>query len=484
MFSRITRNTIPALVAVLFFGLAGSAAADFRATRGPKAEGQYIVVFKEGNPARNAALELAASHGANAKRIWENALNGALFTNMNEARARALANNPKVAWVEENGIGGEDVTQNSAPWGLDRIDQQVRPLSTTYNYAFDGNGIHAYVIDSGILNTHTEFGNRATLDYDNVDDDQNGLDCRGHGTHVAGTLGGSTYGVAKGIRLHAVRVLDCNGQGTVDQAIDAVNWVMNNAQLPAVANMSLRYAPSDALDTAVNNASNAGIFFAVSAGNQNLEACSQSPARAAQSFAVAATDSLDTRASFSNFGNCTDIFAPGVGILSAWHTSDSATQTLDGTSMATPHVAAAAALLFDEDSTLTPAQIRQRLIARSTPNVVSSAGTNSPNRLLYSLTLVAGGLPQMPAWLDVQPWMCNGYNDVFWTTADGATSYQLYRSSSSSFTSPVLAYQGTATDYLANVGGTTYFRVRSCGSTGCSAWRYGDQAALKVNGCL
>jgi subtilisin family serine protease len=281
-----------------------------------------------------------------------------------------------------------------------------------------------------------------------------------------------------------VRVLDCNGAGDVGRAINAVNWVINNAQRPAVANMSLRFAPSDTLDAAVNNAVNNGIFFAVSAGNQNLEACSQSPARAAQAVAVMATDSYDSRASFSNFGNCADIFAPGVSILSAWHTGDSATQTLNGTSMAAPHVTGVAALFFDEDSNLTAINVRDRILARSTRNEVSNAGTNSPNRLLYSLTLGAGGLPQMPAYLDVQPWMCNGYNDVFWTNADGAVQHELYMSSSSSFTTQTLVYVGTATDYLANVGGTRYFRIRSCGPTGCSAWRYGDQPAVKANGCL
>ena len=493
MFSINQHKGLWVLLIALFLGAANSAAADFRPTRGPKVEGEYIVVFKgkptrDENAARRAAQELAASHGAEVKRVWESALNGALFTGINEARARALANHPNVAWVQENGIATPAATQSNPVWGLDRIDQQVTPLSASYNYAFDGSGVHVYLIDTGIRDTHDEFGDRATRDLDVVDDGQNGADCWKHGTHVAGILGGSTYGVAKAVRIHSLRIFPCTGGAPIADIIEAVNWVVNNAQFPAVANMSLS-APADAaLDTAVNNAVNAGIFFAVAAGNNDGNACDRSPARAAQAFTVAATNSYDNRAQFtngaSNWGACVELFAPGHNILSAWPTGDSDTFTTSGTSMATPHVAGVAALMLDENPNLTPAQIRDLLIARSTRNVVGYAGTNSPNRLLYALTLGAGGLPQMPAYLDVQPWMCNGYNDVFWTNADGAIQHELAMSSSSSFTTQTVVYVGADTDYLANVGGTRYFRVRSCGTNGCSAWRYGDQAAIKVNGCL
>lgn len=488
MFSINQPKSLWLLLIAIFLGTANVAVADFRPARAPKAQGEYIIVFK-GEPtknekaARGAASELAARHGGNVKRAWDSALNGALLTDLTEAQARALAKNPNVAWVEENGIVTTTATQNNPVWGLDRIDQQTH-LSASYNYSFDGSGVNVYVLDTGILDTHDEFGTRASRDFDARDDGQNGVDCKGHGTHVAGTVGGSTYGVAKNARIRAVRVLGCDGKGTWADVIEGINWVMNNAQFPAVANMSLSGGANDATDTAVNNAVNAGIFFAVAAGNDSQDACNQSPARAAQAFVVGATNSADSRASFSNWGACVDLFAPGVGIQSAWHTGDTDTNTIDGTSMATPHVAGVAALMLDENPNLTPAQIRNLLIARSTLNLVGNPGTNSPNRLLYSLTLGAGGLPQMPALLDVQPWMCNGYNDVAWTNADGATYHQLYQSSSSSFTSPTLAYQGTDTYYLANVGATRYFRIRSCGPTGCSAWRSGDQAAIKVNGCL
>lgn len=496
MFSINQHKGLWALLIVIFLGTANGAAADFRPARGPKAEGQYIVVFKgkptgDVNAARRAAQELAASHGAEVKRVWETALNGALLSGINEARARALANHPNVAWVEEDGLVTPAATQSSPPWGLDRIDQQVTPLSGSYNYAFDGSGVHVYLIDTGIQDTHDEFGDRASRDLDLVDDGQNGADCWQHGTHVAGIIGGSTYGVAKAVRIHSLRVFPCkNVEGSpTSDIIEAVNWVANNAQFPAVANMSLSGGANDAMDTAVNNAVNAGIFFAVAAGNNDGDACDRSPARAAQAFTVAASNSFDNRARFSstqasNWGACVELFAPGLDILSAWPTSDTATFTTSGTSMATPHVAGVAALMLDENPNLTPAQIRDLLLARSTRNVVGYAGTNSPNRLLYALTQGAGGLPQMPDYLDVQPWMCNGYNDVFWTTADGAVQYELAMSSSSSFTTQTVVYVGAGTDYLANVGGTRYFRVRSCGANGCSAWRYGDQAAIKVNGCL
>lgn len=492
MFSINQHKGFCALLIALFLGTANGAAADFRPARGPRVEGEYIVVFKgkptrDENAARRAALDLAASHGAEVKRVWESALNGAVFTGINEARARALANHPNVAWVEENGIASITGIQTNPVWGLDRIDEQTRPLTGYYDYIYEGTGINVYVIDTGLRETHNEFGNRASRDFDAIGDGQNGQDCNGHGTHVAGTIGGSTYGVAKNARIRGVRVLGCNGRGTWDDVIEGVNWVMNNAQLPAIANMSLGGGANDAVDTAVNNAVNAGIFFAIAAGNDDVDSCGQSPARAAQAFTVAASNASDVRSQFSggasNWGTCVEIFAPGSGILSAWHTSDTDTSTLSGTSMATPHVAGVAALFLDENPNLTPAQIRDLLIARATRNVVGDV-RNSPNRLLYSRTLSSGGAPQIPLYLDVQPWMCNGYNDVFWTTADGATYYELYMSSSSSFTTQTRVYQGPATDYLANVSGTRYFRVRSCSPTGCGDWVYGDQAAIKANGCL
>ncbi|HSG41055.1 MAG TPA: S8 family peptidase [Thermoanaerobaculia bacterium] len=483
MNSKIERKGLWLLLLILFLGTAGSAAADFRPTRGPKAEGQYLVVFKNEFPAREAAHELAASHGGRADRTWT-VVNGALFTHMNEAQARALAKNPKVAWVEEDTVMTGSVIQENATWGLDRIDQQALPLSTTYEYNFTGPNVHVYVLDSGIRDTHTEFGGRAVREADFINDGQNGVDCNGHGTHVAGTIAGATSGVAKSVRLHSVRVLNCNNQSVSSSVLDGINWVRNNVRLPAVVNMSLGGATNSTLDTAVNNAVAAGIFFAVSAGNNGVDACNQSPARAAGAFAVAATDNTDTRANFSNFGSCVKMFAPGVGIVSAGIASDTATATMNGTSMATPHVSGVAALILAEDNNLSPANVRDRLIDRATNNVVTNPGAGSPNRLLYSLVPAVNGVPDPPLYLLVVPWMCYGNYDLLWSSSDGATYYELYQSTSSSFTTQTRIYQGMERYSYVNIGATRYYRVRACNAWGCSGYTNGNRSATYVNGCF
>lgn len=355
-------------------------------TQGRKIQDRYIVVLdstavdKARVPA--VASEMALAHAGRLHFVYKEALAG-FAIELPEGRARALARDPRVAWVEEDSIVQGVATQNSAPWGLDRIDQRNLPLSGTYTYNFDGTGIHAYVIDSGIRSSHVEFGGRATKDFDTVGDGQNGNDCHGHGTHVAGTLGGSTYGVAKNVRLHIVRVLNCSNQGSVSGAVAGIEWVTANRILPAVANVSIQASASATLDTAVNNSVNAGIFYAVAAGNLNANACNTSPARAANAYTVGATTSTDARSSFSNFGTCLKIFAPGSSITSAGHTSDTATAVMNGTSMASPHVAGAAVLALQENPGQTPAQVATTLTNRATTNVLTSIGTGSPNRLLF-----------------------------------------------------------------------------------------------------
>ena len=275
-------------------------------------------------------------------------------------------------------------TQSGATWGLDRIDQRNLPLNGQYTYNWTGSGVRAYIIDTGIRTTHTQFGGRASAVFDAFGG--NGQDCNGHGTHVAGTVGGSTYGVAKSALLRAVRVLDCAGNGTDATVISGVDWVTANHISPAVANMSLGGGASSALDTAVTNSINSGVTYSIAAGNSNTDACTQSPARVAAAITVGSTTSSDARSSFSNIGTCLDIFAPGVNITSAWGLGgNSATNTISGTSMATPHVTGATALYLQSHPGSSPATIRNALVNNSTTGHITNVGTGSPNRLLYTL---------------------------------------------------------------------------------------------------
>ncbi len=348
--------------------------------------GQYLVVFKEARVAKEAvdvqADELARSHGGRVFASWRHAVRG-FAAQMSAAQAQALAQDPRVAWVEEDAEIHLDTTQTGATWGLDRIDQRNLPLDGNYTFNVDGTGVNAYIIDTGIRTTHTQFGGRASGAFTAVNDGNGTNDCNGHGTHVSGTVGGSTFGVAKNVRLFAVRVLDCTGSGTTAGVISGVDWVTNNHLSPAVANMSLGGGASTTLDQAVNNSIASGVTYAIAAGNSNVSACTQSPARVANAITVGASDINDVRASFSNFGTCVDLFGPGVNITSSWATSDTATNTISGTSMATPHVAGTAALFLQANPTATPAQVASALVANATAGVLASVGTGSPNLLLY-----------------------------------------------------------------------------------------------------
>jgi subtilisin family serine protease len=327
------------------------------------------------------AADMGASYGGNVKHVYQHALNG-FAAEMSEQAAERLSEDFRVKFVEEDAEMTADVTQNNPPWGLDRIDQRNLPLNATYIYNWTGSGVRVYVIDTGIRTTHTQFGGRASNVFDAFGG--NGSDCNGHGTHVSGTVGGSTYGVAKSALLRGVRVLNCSGSGSTSGVIAGVDWVTSNHINPAVANMSLGGGASSALDTAVTNLSNSGVPVAVAAGNSNTNACTQSPARAASAITVGSTTTTDARSSFSNFGTCLDLFAPGSGILSAWFSSDTATATLSGTSMASPHVAGVAALYKQANPSASSATVRNAIVNNATTNVVTNAGTGSPNRLLYS----------------------------------------------------------------------------------------------------
>lgn len=356
-----------------------------------KIENNYIVMLddsvvgEKGDYSISAyvAEDLASRHKGKVKRVYKHAING-FAVEMSEADAEALSLDFRVKLVEEDGVVTADATQTNAPWGLDRIDQRNRPLNGTYVYNWTGSGVRVYVIDTGIRTTHTQFGTRASNVFDAFGG--SGADCNGHGTHVAGTVGGTTYGVAKSALLRGVRVLDCAGSGSTSGVIAGVDWVRQNHIAPAVANMSLGGGISTALDTAVNNLHNANVTIAVAAGNNNgANACNVSPARAANAITTGSTTSTDARSSFSNIGTCLDIFAPGSSIPSAWYTSNTATATLSGTSMASPHVAGVAALYKQANPSASSTTIRNAIVNNATTGVVTNAGSGSPNRLLYSL---------------------------------------------------------------------------------------------------
>ena len=347
--------------------------------------GSWIVVFKPGTASgKELAQKLADDNGGNLKHVYEYALQGFAATNISDDKAARLADHPNVLSVERDRVAGAEDTQSPVTWGLDRIDQRDLPLTNSYTDGTEGAGVHAYIIDTGIRRTHAEFTGRMGNGYDAVTSGGTANDCNGHGTHVAGTVGGTTYGVADKAILHAVRVLDCNGSGTNSGVIAGVDWVRANAIKPAVANMSLGGGASSSLDTAVSNSIAAGITYAIAAGNSNANACNYSPARTANAITVGATTNTDNRSSFSNFGTCLDIFAPGSTITSAWSTADTATNTISGTSMASPHVAGAAALVLSSNTTATPQTVRDTLVNSATLNKVINPGTGSPNRLLFT----------------------------------------------------------------------------------------------------
>ena len=357
--------------------------------------GSYIVVLRAGaGGVAASATKLASTYAGTVGRTFSHALRGFEVT-LGERAARRLAANPAVAYVQHNGmVSIQDTQLNPPSWGLDRIDQRNLPLDQSYTYPTTAPTVHAYVIDTGIRFTHTTFGGRATSGRDTVDNDNDATDCHGHGTHVSGTVGGSQYGVAKSVALVGVRVLNCQGSGTTAQVVAGIDWVTANAIKPAVANMSLGGGADTAIDNAVVNSIGSGITYGIAAGNGDIfgnrqNACNFSPARVPEAITVGATQINDAAATFSNFGTCVDILAPGVNITSSWMTDDNATNTISGTSMATPHVVGAAALVLQDNAGFTPQQVRDALVNNATPNVITNVGTGTPNRLLF----VGGGAP-------------------------------------------------------------------------------------------
>lgn len=378
-------GVVAAVFATAFATVAGPANAAEGTIVGAGVEGavpnSYIVVLDEDSDTR--AQSLASEFGGRVG--YEYTTLHGFSVELSEKQAKRLAADPDVAYVEQNRTVRVAETQANPPsWGLDRVDQRALPLNQAYNYTTTASNVHVYVLDTGVRATHQTFGGRVRQGYDFIDNDTTAQDGYGHGSHVAGTIAGSQYGVAKGAAIYPVRVLNNQGSGTTAQVVAGINWITQNAVKPAVANASLGGSGSTAIDTAVRDSVASGVTWVVAAGNSNTNASSFSPARVTQAITVGATTSSDARASYSNYGSVVDLFAPGSTITSAWNTSDTATYTGNGTSFASPHVAGAAALYLSANTTATPAQVQTALVNRATTGVVGNPGSGSPNRLLYT----------------------------------------------------------------------------------------------------
>lgn len=380
------RPSFRALTAATITAVALSAFVPGAATAAP-ATGEdpvrYLVRYAPGTDVAAAAASLRKS-GKAVGRTFSTAVRAAVITTT-PAQAAALATAPNVVAVEQDLPVRISNTQSNAPWGLDRSDQRTLPLSTTYTPPAAGAGVNVYVVDTGVLASHADFGGRVAAGYTTIADGRGSSDCNGHGTHVAGTVAGTTYGIAKSSTVVPVRVLNCDGGGYMSDVVAGLDWVAAHhaAGVPAVVNLSLGGGANSTVDAALQSVINDGVTAAVAAGNSSVDACTSSPARVSAALTVAASDSSDRQASFSNTGSCVDLYAPGVGIASAYHTSNTAVATLNGTSMASPHVAGAAAVVLSQNPALTPAQVATNITGASTTGVIAGASTGTPNRLLY-----------------------------------------------------------------------------------------------------
>ncbi|MDX2731823.1 MULTISPECIES: S8 family peptidase [Streptomyces] len=342
--------------------------------------GSYIVMLDQ----KADKAKLAKEYGGKLKRAYNSAINGFSANGLSQTEAKQLAADPAVSKVVQNKKFHMDATQDNPPsWGLDRIDQTETAGDHAYTYPDSaGEGVTAYVIDTGVRVTHKEFEDRASSGFDAVDNDDSADDGNGHGTHVAGTIAGATFGVAKKAKIVAVRVLDDSGSGTTEQVVAGIDWVTAHHEGPSVANMSLGGGADPALDAAVQKAIASGVTFAVAAGNESADAGEGSPARVPEAITVASSTVDDEQSSFSNYGPVVDIYAPGSDITSSWNDSDDATNTISGTSMATPHVVGAAAVYLAGHPDATPAEVATALTDGATPDAISNATEGTPNKLL------------------------------------------------------------------------------------------------------
>ncbi len=436
--------------------------------------GEWIVVLRDDvSDVSGTARQLAAAFGSAPSRVYQHALKGFALP-VSAQGAAGIAAHPLVRYVEPDMEMTALATQTGATWGIDRIDQRTLPLSTTYTYNTDGAGVTAYIIDTGLRYDHSEFyysasdtRSRATFGYDALGG--NGADCHGHGTHVGGTVGGRTYGVAKQVSLVSVRVLSCLGSGSVLGIVAALDWMVltHTSSTPAVGNMSLGGGASQALDDAVQGAITDGITMVVAAGNSNANACNYSPARAPNAITLGASTATDARASFSNYGSCVDFFAPGVSITSAWYTGVSATNTISGTSMASPHAAGAAALYLAANPGSAPSAVRDGLYGLTTKGIITSSNSAN-NHLLYTLDIGGGAPPPPPPGNLVltSTVKTKGTFKVFlaWT-GSSAASIDVYRNGTRVAT---VANSGAYTDNVGRAAGAYTHQVCEAGTDTCS----------------